>query len=315
MALSKNNQIDWADIENIYTKLNTQRTRFGFTQKTVPSNQDVKSTPNDVISLKDSIEEMKSHYRLSSVASTDSVETPSSGDLMVTNPFDTINNIAAINPEEQSVEVVPQDDYVCLWGIGIGGSGEAFGSVRDVKFYEREIGQNGYTTQMIPFRVTPAAIDGVDSKYYLRKKMIYPNTSSTDAFYSYYAKEFEVEPFIRTLLRDGAEGEDGSEVTDGVHDRQPTYEIETFVEMHLKLEKSDAREYFEYNGNIEQARINTIGLFTGRKVAIDILDSTGLKVGTRYDYKDVKLFSKFNFDNEALVNKKEINFTYRIYVS
>ena len=229
--------------------------------------------------------------------------------------IDTINNIAAINPEEQSVDVVPQDDYVCLWGIGIGGSGEAFGSVRDVKFYEREIGQNGYTTQMIPFRVTPAAIDGVDSKYYLRKKMIYPNTSSTDAFYSYYAKEFEVEPFIRTLLRDGAEGEDGSEVTDGVHDRQPTYEIETFVEMHLKLEKSDAREYFEYNGNIEQARINTIGLFTGRKVAIDILDSTGLKVGTRYDYKDVKLFSKFNFDNEALVNKKEINFTYRIYVS
>ena len=202
-----------------------------------------------------------------------------------------------------------------MWGIGIGGSGEAFGSVRDVKFYEREIGQNGYTTQMIPFRVTPAAIDDVDSKYYLRKKMIYPNTSSTDAFYSYYAKEFEVEPFIRTLLRDGAEGEDGSEVTDGVHDRQPTYEIETFVEMHLKLEKSDAREYFEYNGNIEQARINTIGLFTGRKVAIDIQDSTGHKVGTRYDYKDVKLFSKFNFDNEALVNKKEINFTYRIYVS
>lgn len=93
MALGRNNQIDWADIENIYTKLNTERTRFGFTQKTIPSNQNVTSNPNDVISLKDSIEEMKSHYRLSSVASTDSVETPSSGDLMVTNPFDTINSI------------------------------------------------------------------------------------------------------------------------------------------------------------------------------------------------------------------------------
>ena len=104
----------------------------------------------------------------------------------------------------------------------------------------------------------------------------------------------------------GVNGEDGTEVTDGVHNTSRTEDIETFVEMHLKLDNTDIREYFDFNGEIEQARVNTIGLFTAEKVA---LESGG------YDYKNVKLFSKFNFTNEGLSNKKTINFVYRIYVS
>ena len=85
--------------------------------------------------------------------------------------IDTINNIMTINPEAQSsTELISQNNIVCLWGIGVGGSGDAFASVRDVKFYEREIGQNGQSIQMVPFRVVTSPLEGTDvGKYYLKK--------------------------------------------------------------------------------------------------------------------------------------------------
>ena len=213
---------------------------------------------------------------------------------------DTINNIASINPATQSTsDTLTATNIVCLWGVGVGGSGDAFGSVKDVKFYEREIGSNGNTTEMVPFREVTAALTNTDAATYFMKKTL------ANGHYAYYGKVFETTPFIRTLWVDGAPGEDGTEVTANVYNTNRTQDIETFVEMHLKLEKTDIREYFENLGNIEQARVNTIGLFTGEKTTIN---------GSP-DYKNVKLFSKFNFDNESLSNKKEINFTYRIFAS
>ena len=215
--------------------------------------------------------------------------------------IDTINNINQINPAVQSTtELLPQDDYVCLWGIGIGGSGDAFGSVRDVKYYEREIGQNGQSNEFIPFRTVTTALEGEDVQKYTLSKSV------GTGFTAYYAKKFEDDPFIRSLWRDGVEGEDGTEVTDGVHNTQRTEDIETFVEMHMRIDQEDGREWFEMNGNIEQARFNTIGLFTGRLTA----DGSG-----GYTATNVKLFTKFNFDNEALTTNKSIVIKYRIYAS
>ena len=217
--------------------------------------------------------------------------------------IDTINNINQINPAVQSsTELLPQNDCVCLWGIGIGGSGDAFGSVRDVKYYEREIGQNGQSNEFIPFRCVTTALEGED----VQKKTL--SKSVGTGFTAYYAKTFEDDPFIRSLWRDGVEGEDGTEVTDGVHNTQRTEDIETFVEMHMRIDQDDVREWFEMNGNIEQARFNTIGLFTARLTA----DGSG-----GYNATNVKLFTKFNFDNEALGGSKSktISIKYRIYAS
>ena len=222
--------------------------------------------------------------------------------------IDTINNINQINPAVQSTtELLPQDDYVCLWGVGIGGSGDAFGSVRDVKYYEREIGQNGQTNEFIPFRTVTTALEGEDVQKYTLSKSV------GTGFTAYYAKKFETEPFIRSLWRDGLEGEDGTEVTDGVHNTQRTEDIETFVEMHMKVDQNDIREWFEMNGNIEQARFNTIGLFTARLTA----NGSG-----GYNATNVKLFTKFNFDNEPLGaglsstgSGKTVSIIYRIYAS
>ena len=60
------------------------------------------------------------------------------------------------------------------------------------------------------------------------------------------------------------------------------------------------------NGNVEQTRINSIGLFTG------ILADT---TAGQKDYKDVRMFSKLNINNEMLQNLKTLTFIYRIYTS
>lgn len=207
---------------------------------------------------------------------------------------DYLNNIMGINNMDPIDEIYPKDTHVCLFGVGIGGCGDAYTSVVDVKYYEREI------FDMIPFRITDEEFTGADvDKYWFKRH-------EDDGKVSYFLKSFESPAEIKVLWRDGEEGEDGSEVSTGVHDTERTEPIETFVEMILKVNKKDCREYFEMNGNIEAARINSIGLFTG----IMSTNEYGEK-----DYKQVKLFSKLNIPNEMLVLSKDITIVYRIFTS
>lgn len=222
---------------------------------------------------------------------------------------ESMNSILGINSNFVSLENSPAtaDDVLCLWGIGIGGAGDAFPSRRTVRFYEREIGRNGYTSEMIPFRIVTerfpsTSIEG--QKYFMCKE----RSNNGTLYYEYYLKAFENKDDIKTfvLWQDNVEGEDGNPVESNVYSLDRSDNIEAFVELHLQLTKKDAREYFELTNNIEQARVNTIGLFTARKQVVD--------VGV-VDYVNVKMFSKLTFENEPLQNAKIINFTYRIYVS
>ena len=214
-----------------------------------------------------------------------------------------INSLLGIN------DIVPlsdssanNDDIVCLWGAGIGGSGDTFGSRRAVNFYEREVGQNGQTDQMIPFRVVTEPFTSTDDNY----EKYYMLRHRPDGLYEYYLKAFETTPIIKTLWVDGAEGEDGSEVEEDVYNTNRTDNIETFVEMRLKIGLKDFHEYFEHMNMTHMTRINTLALFTARRTEI----STGV-----FDYTNVKLFSKLNMENESLINAREILYIYRVYVS
>ena len=207
---------------------------------------------------------------------------------------DYLNNIMGINTGEPIEEKYPKETCVCLFGVGTGGCGDASRSVVDVKYYEREI------FDMIPFRITDEEFTGADvNKYWFKR---YEENGNI----SYFLKSFENKPEIKVLWKDGEEGEDGSEVDSNVHNTQRTEPIETFVEMILKINKKDCREFFEINGDIEAARVNSIGLFTG------ILSTN--EYGEP-DYKQVKLFSKLNIPNEMLVLSKDITIVYRIYTS
>jgi hypothetical protein len=205
-----------------------------------------------------------------------------------------LNDIMGICTNSPIEEIYPKENGVCLFGVGTGGCGDASRSVVDVKYYEREI------FDMIPFRITDEEFTGTDiGKYWFKRY-------EEDGKISYFLKSFEREPKIKVLWKDGEEGEDGSEVATGVHNTERTEPIETFVEMILKINKKDCREFFEINGDIEAARINSIGLFTG------ILSTNEYGVP---EYKQVKLFSKLNIPNEMLVLSKDITIVYRIYTS
>lgn len=198
-----------------------------------------------------------------------------------------------------------EEPVICLFGVGTGGASDTINSTLDVKYWEREV------QGMIPFRQTELdlAADEVD-KYWFKSKTTVNNIEKTQ----YYLKSFESVPEIKALWLDsGEEGVDGSEVQSNVHSTPSSSStpIETFVELTLKLSKNDIQEYFNDTANVGVPRINTIGLFTGKKVtATD--PSTGL---THTDYRHVKLFSKLNINNEVLTSGKELTIVYRIYTS
>lgn len=206
---------------------------------------------------------------------------------------DTLNNIMGIATEGAPV-TNQKETFVCLFGVGYGGCGDTVKSVKDVKYYEREI------FDMVPLRVTDGGLTTQEEQQYFFKKQMANSKTA------YYLKKFENTPAISVLWKDGVEGEDGTMVEEGVHETQRTEPIETFIEMHLKITKKDVKEYFEMNGNIEEARINSIGLFTG--VLVDL-------GGGKFDFKQVKLFSKLNIPNEALTLRKDMDIYYRVYTS
>lgn len=100
MALSTGNTAIWSDIQSLYTRLNTERTRFGFSTVTVPGNPGT-MVPKNISDLNTKVNEMSSNGYLTSVAITN-VTVPSSGTLIKANPYtqisDTITKISGVCP-------------------------------------------------------------------------------------------------------------------------------------------------------------------------------------------------------------------------
>ena len=208
---------------------------------------------------------------------------------------DYLNDILGIATTGPAVtEIYPKDTVVCLFGLGTGGAGDTITSVYDVSVKEREI------FEPIPFRYTDKLTAEEEEKYW------FVHEDQVTGKSAYYLKKFEVEPQIRVLWDDAEGDEDGTPVQSGVHTSSRTDEIETCVELILRVDKKDCREWFEHNGEIEKARFNSIGLFTG--IMSELEDG-------RVDYKQVKLFSKFNINNEMLNLSKGLTMRYRIYTT
>ena len=207
--------------------------------------------------------------------------------------IETLNSIMNVATSGDSVPDL-KNTFVCLFGVGYGGAGDTAKSVKDVKYYEREI------FDMVPLRVPEGELTEQEKLQYFFK------TTLSTGRNAYYLKRFEQTPEISVLWKDGIDDEDGTAVEEGVHTTQRTEAIETFVEMHLKITKKDIREFFDMNGDIDEARFNSIGLFTG--VLCDLGNG-------EYDFKEVRLFSKLNIPNEYLTLRKDIDIYYRVYTS
>lgn len=215
---------------------------------------------------------------------------------------ESLNNIMGINNDAEAftvVDTIPKEHFLCLWGIGIGGAGDTIGNVHPVNFYEREIGSNGASTEMIPFRVVDEELTDTEKENYFFHKDL------GEGKMAYYLKKFATDPVIKVLWNDGLDGEDGTEVTEDVYNTDKTTAIEVFAEITLFLSKKDGREYFDLLNELEKARINTIALCTGLKAEYE---------SGKYDYQNVMMMTKLNFGNEMLENK-EITFRYRIFTN
>lgn len=210
-----------------------------------------------------------------------------------------LNNIMGIGqsgPEIESSTVYPADNKICLFGVGTGGCGSSYLDVKTIKPQDREI------PGMVPFRVTDVPLEGLEQEQYWFHK-----ENEEDGKHHYYLKAFASKPKIKNLWKDAPnKNEDGSPVTDDVHESGRTEGIESFAEIILQISKHDLREFFELYEGIEHARFNTLGLFTGVKGTLE--DGSD-------EYKQVKLLSMLTFGNELLHMNKDLTIIYRLYVS
>ena len=210
----------------------------------------------------------------------------------------TLNQIYGIDEvTPPTTEAGPRKEKcVCLFGVGRGGSDLTFGSVK--KPYAKEL----ELYDMVPLRYSAYDLsDTVKQKYYFRQEQ-------DDGMIAYYLKKFETDPKI--VIKVGnqdyvpdindTDNENGS----GLIERE---DITCYVELSLKIDSNDVREYFKATEGIDMARINEIALFTGFQPEHN--------TGVWTDYLDIEIFSKLTFNSEPLdVESKEMNITYRIYI-
>lgn len=90
MALSQGSAASWADIQAIYTAMNTARQKFSISTVTVPSNPGT-MTPNNVTALNDLVNAMSSNRYLTSVART-GITPPTRGALIQADPYTRISS-------------------------------------------------------------------------------------------------------------------------------------------------------------------------------------------------------------------------------
>lgn len=205
----------------------------------------------------------------------------------------TINTILGINAAEKAGTTAGEPS-VCLFGVGTGGAPDTvIGKIFDVDFKSREI------PGVIPFRITDQELTSAEKQKYAGRKLL--DSGKT----AYYFKRFESDPSIKALWLDSqSDDTDGTPVEENVHSSSRTEGIETFVEIMLKIDINDCRDYFSESGEIERARMNAIGLYTGTPYTTETGET---------EYKDVSLFSLLNINTEPLSSAKELNFRYRVY--
>ena len=208
----------------------------------------------------------------------------------------TLNSIHNVN---NSVQYNERDCTIKCWGVGTGGSGLDFGNPLDPDFKQREI------HDMIPFRVSDTTVldDPNAYKYFFRKQI----SEAPNMQYGWYLKEFENTVVPISRWKDAPDiTSDGTEITAEVYNSASNNAIMCYGEAIIKFLPSDVKSYFEWSGNLEMARFNSIGLFTGVKKLIDV---------DYYDYVGVRLFSVVNMDNVSVKMDTESTYMYRIYAA
>jgi hypothetical protein len=212
----------------------------------------------------------------------------------------TLNSIFKVNESEPALtgDGPRREKVVCLFGVGRGGSNLTFGSVKNPNAREYNL------YDMVPMRYVDVSDDLTaeeKAKYYLR-------VVEGDKV-AYYLKKFEIEPHIvmkvgdQDYIPDLADNTPVDE-TAGAIERQ---DVDCYIELQLKINADDVREFYRATEGLSQARVNELSLYTGYQPshAADVW----------VDFLGIEAFSKLTFNNEPLDDEtKELNIIYRIYI-
>lgn len=190
--------------------------------------------------------------------------------------------------ENSVVETPSSKEKVFLFCVGTDGCGREGSDIRTVD-YSKWIAPES----LVPFRYPLIADDltGGERELYFGRKVI-------DDRVAYYFKAFESVPELIQKYTDG------TIVDTDVYESEKTDEIETYVEIKLRVEPADCRDWFKQTTGINDARINTFSLCTAWAKVFD---------GQIY-YQDIRPLTKYNISNEYLIDlTKGLDVCYHVY--
>ena len=182
------------------------------------------------------------------------------------------------------------DEFIYLFAIGTGGCGK-----EPYQKYEPQYLSWIKPEELIPFKYLDINADIADSlrdTYYGRcertSKLIYyfktpENISAPDIVQQY---------------------EDGTPIDSSVYRSNREDDSETRVQLHLKVTKDEAKQFFRATTGINTARVNQISLLTAFPKTVD---------GKIY-YQDIRPFTLYNFNTIPLIDDElGIDIKYDLY--
>lgn len=193
------------------------------------------------------------------------------------------NTVSEAPPSEEA-------EKVFLFSVGVDGGGREPSQIYPVNYAK-------WTDpgDLIPFRYQPLTADLDDD---LRDSYFGRKTFDAQNRIAYYFKAFDIEPTFHQQFVDG------TPIDNTIYDSEKTDEVETYVELILKITKEDCREFFRATTGPNTARINSIQLLTGWAKVVD---------GKTY-YQDIRPLTKLHFPLESLIDvTKSIKIIYHLY--
>lgn len=190
---------------------------------------------------------------------------------------------------DQSITTPPENlTAVCLFGLGIDGCGAESSQIYDVKYAN-------WTdpAMLVPFKYVDKGADISASE-----RGLYYGRKTTGDKIIYYFKGFEAQPIMHQQYIDG------TPIDANIYNSSNTTEVETYIELRLKVTNSDCRDFFKATTGIATAKINSITLLTAWAKTIN----------DNIYYQDIQPLTKLNIQNESLFDEtKGLDIIYHLY--
>lgn len=192
---------------------------------------------------------------------------------------------------EQTVNTQPEAaEKIYLFAMASDGCGPEASQIYPVNYKKW-----ADPTALIPFKYETEDILSVDRAKYFGRKVI---GSGGDARFAYYFKAFESSPNMVMQYKDG------TPIDANIYETSNELEVETYVELRLRVTTTDARSFFKATTGIATANVNSIMLLRAWPKVVN---------GITY-YQNIQPVTKLNISNESLVDEtKGLDIIYHLY--